>query len=59
MNWRLYYLPAEEKAVFIGDADCEDYYDNNGHYDKDKLESLTALIKEIDFNTYVLGHYEP
>lgn len=54
----LIYVP-EEKAVFIGDADCEDHYNNNGHYDKNKLESFIALIKEIDFNTYVLGHDEP
>jgi len=54
----LIYVP-EEKVVFIGDADCEDHYDNKGHYDKDKLESFISLIKEIDFNTYILGHDEP
>ena len=54
----LVYVP-QEKTVFVGDADCEDYYDNNGRYDKDKLESFISLIKERDFNTYVLGHDEP
>ena len=54
----LIYIP-EEKTIFIGDADCQDYYDNNGLYDKDKLKSFIKLIKEIDFNTYVLGHDEP
>lgn len=54
----LVYVP-QEKTVFVGDADCEDYYDNNGRYDKHKLESFISLIKERDFNTYVLGHDEP
>ncbi|WP_346886438.1 4-fold beta flower protein [Clostridium sp. UBA4395] len=54
----LIYVP-EEKVVFIGDADCEDHYDNNGQYDKDKLGCFIELIKEIDFNTYVLGHDKP
>lgn len=54
----LVYIP-QEKTVFIGDADCEDHYNNNGSYDKDKLESFVSLIKERDFNTYVVGHDEP
>ena len=54
----LIYIP-DEKTIFIGDADCEDYYDNNGQYDKDKLQAFIELIKGIEFNTYVLGHDEP
>jgi glyoxylase-like metal-dependent hydrolase (beta-lactamase superfamily II) len=54
----LVYVP-EEKTVFIGDADCEDHYDNNGNYDKFKLEAYISLMKQIDFNTYVIGHDEP
>ncbi|CAK7071848.1 MAG: hypothetical protein TIS_01028 [Tissierella sp.] len=54
----LAYVP-EERTVFIGDADCADYYNNNGKYDKKKLVKLIALLEEIDFDTYVLGHDEP
>ncbi|WML34492.1 MBL fold metallo-hydrolase [Clostridium sp. OS1-26] len=52
------YIP-KEKTIFIGDADCEDYYNNNGKYDKGKLDALISLLKGIDFNTYVLGHDRP
>lgn len=50
---------SEEKTIFIGDANCEDFYDNNGNYDKDKLEAFIALMRKIDFNTYVWGHDKP
>jgi glyoxylase-like metal-dependent hydrolase (beta-lactamase superfamily II) len=54
----LIYVP-EEKAIFVGDADCGDYYNNAGKYDKDKLENYIELIRGIDFNTCVLGHDKP
>lgn len=54
----LVYIPAE-KTVFIGDADCEDFYFNNGTYDTAKLQSLITLLETLDFTTYVLGHDEP
>lgn len=52
------YIP-EEKVLFIGDADCEDFYHNNGKYDKNKLEELIDYLSPLDFTTYVLGHDEP
>jgi glyoxylase-like metal-dependent hydrolase (beta-lactamase superfamily II) len=52
------YIP-EEKVLFVGDADCEDFYNNNGKYDEKKLKNLINLLEGIDFNTYVLGHDEP
>ncbi|GKX66519.1 MBL fold metallo-hydrolase [Inconstantimicrobium mannanitabidum] len=54
----LVYVP-EEKTVFVGDAGCEDFYYNNGKYDKDKLEAFIESLKEIDFDTYVWGHDVP
>jgi glyoxylase-like metal-dependent hydrolase (beta-lactamase superfamily II) len=52
------YIP-EEKTIFIGDADCEDHYENNGKYDYEKLNSYIQTIERLDFDTYVLGHDEP
>lgn len=54
----LIYVP-EERVIFVGDADCGDYYNNGGKYDKDKLEIYIELTKGIDFNTCVLGHDKP
>ena len=54
----LVYVP-EEKIVFVGDADCGDHYNNHGNYDKYKLEKYIDFIKELQFNTCVLGHDEP
>lgn len=54
----LIYIP-EDKTVFIGDADCGDYYHNNGNYDKAKVNALLDLLQKIDFTTYILGHDEP
>jgi glyoxylase-like metal-dependent hydrolase (beta-lactamase superfamily II) len=54
----LIYIP-EEETIFVGDADCGDYYNNNGNYDKDKLQKYIELIKGLDFNTCMLGHDMP
>lgn len=54
----LIYVP-EERTIFIGDADCGDYYNNHGKYDKNRLEKYIESIKAIDFDTYVLGHDKP
>ena len=53
----LIYIP-EEKALFLGDATSEDFY-NNGYMDKSKLKSLIHIIEEIDCNYCVLSHTEP
>ena len=55
----LFILCPEERMFFIGDADCEDHYENGGKYDKDKLESMIDFIQSIDFDCYLLGHDVP
>ncbi|WP_315167715.1 hypothetical protein [Metaclostridioides mangenotii] len=45
-----------EKIVFVGDADCGDYNNLNGRYDKLKLKSYIEFIKVLDFDKYVIGH---
>jgi len=49
------YIPSEG-IVFVGDADYEDYYHNDGKYDKGKLERYIEYIKGLDFHTYINGH---
>jgi glyoxylase-like metal-dependent hydrolase (beta-lactamase superfamily II) len=52
------YVPSE-KIIFIGDADCGDYYNLNGQYDKLKLKSYIEFIQELNFDKYVVGHDKP
>lgn len=52
------YIP-EERTLFIGDADCEDHYYNNGKYDPVKLKDYINYIETLDYDFYVLGHDEP
>jgi glyoxylase-like metal-dependent hydrolase (beta-lactamase superfamily II) len=52
------YVP-EEQTLFIGDADCEDHYYNNGKYNKSKLIELIDYLKRVEFDFYILGHDEP
>lgn len=52
------YVP-NEKIIFIGDADCRDYYNLNGQYDKLKLKSYLEFIQELNFDKYVVGHDKP
>lgn len=49
------YIP-EEKTVFIGDADCGDFYNNDGLYDKEKLASFLETISSLEFANYIIGH---
>lgn len=49
----------EEKAVFIGDANCGDYYHNNGEYDRAKLKEIIETLGKIDAQVVVLGHESP
>ncbi len=49
----------EGKMLFVGDADCEDHYEENGAYNKKRLRSLIAFIEGIDFEIYLLGHDLP
>lgn len=49
----------EEKILFVGDADCIDFYGKKEKYDKEKLEMYINKVKEFDFETYVHGHCAP
>jgi glyoxylase-like metal-dependent hydrolase (beta-lactamase superfamily II) len=54
----LVYVP-EERVVFIGDADCEDFYQNNREYDIAKLKEMMNFLNKIDFDILVEGHDLP
>jgi glyoxylase-like metal-dependent hydrolase (beta-lactamase superfamily II) len=54
----LMYVP-EEKALFVGDADCEDFYDNHGLADPQRLDAYLKRIREIPFESYYIGHDVP
>jgi glyoxylase-like metal-dependent hydrolase (beta-lactamase superfamily II) len=49
----------EERVAFIGDADCGDYYQNNGEYDKTRLKEMIQVLENIDIDILVLGHDVP
>ncbi|MGN0370509.1 MAG: MBL fold metallo-hydrolase [Butyrivibrio sp.] len=53
----LIYVP-EEKALFVGDADCADCYEN-GKVDMDKLESYIQFVGGFEFDYYLMGHDYP
>ena len=52
-------LVPEEKVVFIGDADCGDYYQNNGRYDRARLKEMIEVLDGIRADIVVLGHDMP
>lgn len=54
----LIWLPAE-KVLFVGDADCGDYYDNQGLADPDRLEVYLKFIRGLDFELCCIGHDAP
>lgn len=54
----LVYLP-EEKVLFVGDADCGDYYDNQGLADPDRLECYLRFVRSLDYELCCIGHEEP
>lgn len=54
----LIYIP-EEKTLFVGDADCGDFYNGNGQYDQDKLKEYLDIIKKLDYDIYIHGHVAP
>ena len=53
----LVFVP-KEKAVFVGDADCEDLY-NNCEIKLDRLNSYRDFINQLDFERYFIGHDLP
>ena len=52
----LAYIP-EEKTLFVGDAEYEDFYDCDGIYDKESVASYTETIKGIEFDHYIKSHH--
>ena len=49
----------EEKVLFVGDADCIDFYLKQETHDKYRLQKYMEKIKALDFKTYVHGHCPP
>ena len=54
----LIHIP-EENALALGDAYCEDYYDNAGKFDPTRLAAFINLIEPIPFEHVLEGHAEP
>ncbi len=54
----LVYVP-EEKIMFIGDADSGDFFQNDGEYEKNKLEEMIKVLEAIEVDMIVPGHDRP
>ena len=54
----LLYWPGE-KMLFVGDADCGDYYENQGLADPDRKEAYLQFIRSLDFDLCCIGHDAP
>jgi len=52
------YIP-EEKLLAVGDALCEDYYDNDGKFDPKKLQTILRWLDAHPAETLLMGHSEP
>ncbi len=53
----LVYIP-QEKALFVGDADCEDIYQQN-EIRLSRLTDYRAFLNQLNFEQYFLGHDFP
>lgn len=51
------YVP-EEQVLFLGDSTSEDFF-NDGYMDRNKLNKLVEVIREIDCRYCILSHTEP
>lgn len=49
----------EEEALFLGDADCEDFYDLPCEYDPERLKAMIAFLESIPYKHHFLGHAHP
>jgi glyoxylase-like metal-dependent hydrolase (beta-lactamase superfamily II) len=49
----------EARVVFTGDADGEDFYQEQGKYNKVKLEEMIRVLEKIDVDIFVVGHDVP
>ncbi|MGL4388027.1 MAG: MBL fold metallo-hydrolase [Brevinema sp.] len=54
----LIYIP-DERIYFVGDADSEDFYHNNGKYEETSLQQIINFWKEQDFSWHIHGHIKP
>lgn len=54
----LFVFVPEEKALFVGDAHCADFY-NGGTAAPDKVKAYREFITSLDFENYFMGHDEP
>ena len=54
----LVHIP-EEGVLFLGDADCGDYHQLGGKYDKVKLKKMIGMLEKIDADIFVPGHDVP
>lgn len=54
----LIHIP-QEKALIVGDADCEDYYHQGGMYQQESLSDWIQRVRELDYDHYLIGHGEP
>lgn len=53
----LMYIP-QERAMFVGDADCEDIY-RNGEVRLSRIKDYREFINRFDFERYFIGHDFP
>ena len=51
------YVP-EERVLFLGDSTSEDFF-HGGYMDRDKLRSLTRMIRSVDCDCCILSHCQP
>jgi glyoxylase-like metal-dependent hydrolase (beta-lactamase superfamily II) len=49
----------EERVLFLGDADCGDYHQLGGKYDKVKLKNMIGMLEKMDANIFMAGHDIP
>ena len=54
----LAYLP-REKVLFVGAADCGDYYENGGLAEPHRLKAYLDVIRPLDYTLCCIGHDAP
>lgn len=52
-------LVPEDGVLFLGDADCGDFYENQGRCDPGRLEAFTRQLQALEFSLAVPGHDRP
>lgn len=52
------YFP-EEKALAVGDGESGDYYELEGSYDPERLESFLSFLDTLDYDLALPGHQMP